>query len=326
MAEAQNAGLEGDKPRAEGCLESEQGSTNDKADTISITRDTNSQPVVEDVNPSLITEGNPVSNLDLNPKTDHSCNQQSSATSDLERELHKLKRDLESMVLKYAKSERENLQNKHNLETLDKKLKRAIKDNDQLANRIKLLTHDKAHLTDTLNAKVAQLTVLEHKNSQINNFQDSKLKECEEQVSKMERSNEELLRRIESYKSKEGELLDFCERLSMKHMILQSELDEALKKVPSFKEEYEKVLAERDNLIQRNKELVTQLESLTDELDRERKRSESLRTSMEADETKYRCSLDELQNEIKVMRRKHQIVTRELVKEIKRLEKVESSS
>lgn len=244
--------------------------------------------------------------------------------------LQKAKRDLESMVLKYAKSERENLQNQIKVEDLEKKLKRAVKDNDQLANRIKLLTNDKNQLTDTLNAKVAQLTVLEQKNNYLNNAQGTKLKESEEKIQKLEASNEELLKQIETYKSKEGELLDFSERLSMKHMMLQSELNDALNNVPSCREQFDATIQERDLLIKQNEELSKEVELLRINLKCERENLNSLKNEKDGIETKYRNSVDELQNEIKVMRRKHQIATKELVKGIKQLqaqlEKVELDS
>lgn len=247
-------------------------------------------------------------------------NSNSSTQTSIEHQLVKSKRDLESMVLKYAKSEQENLRNKYKVEELDKKLKRAIKDNDQLANRIKLLTNDKNHLTDTLNAKVAQLTVLEQKNTFLNNVQGVKLKECEESIVKLEAQNEDLLKQIESYKSKEGELLDFSERLSMKHMILQTELDEALKKVPSFKEQYERTLVERDNLALKCEELSERLVSITVSLKEAKESLEKERNDRKGEETKYKSTIDELQNEIKVMRRRHQIATKELIREIKQLQ------
>lgn len=237
-----------------------------------------------------------------------------------ESQLLKSKRDLESMVLKYARSERENLVNKRKVEELDKKLVRAIKDNEQLANRIKLLTNDKNQLTDTLNAKVAQLTVLEQKNLHLNSVQDTKLKECEERMKTLERSNEELLKQIESYKSKEGELLDFSERLSMKHMLLQTELDEALKKVPSYKEEYEQAVEKNQELLERVKELQDKLDTLHAELEEERKHSAELRASKEENEIKFRNTTDEFQNEIKVMRRKQQTVIKELTRQMKQLQ------
>lgn len=237
--------------------------------------------------------------------------------TNLEQQLQKCKRDLESMVLKYAKSERENLQNKNRVDELDKKLKRAIKDNDQLANRIKLLTNDKNQLTDTLNAKVAQLTVLEQKNCQLGNFQSVKLKESKEQIKRLESQNEELRKQIESYKSKEGELLDFSELLSMKHMMLQTELEEAMKKVPNYKDEYELAIKERNDLAEQNADLSRRLDVVCKSLEEERECTRKLREEHAANEAKHRSSMDELQNEIKVMRRKHQIATKELMKEIR---------
>lgn len=240
----------------------------------------------------------------------------------IEQQLVKAKRDVESMVLKYAKSEQENLKNKIKVEELDKKLKRAVKDNDQLANRIKLLTNDKSQLRDTLNAKVAQLTVLEQKNTILNQSQVVKLKDCEEKIKKLEVNNEDLLKQIETYKSKEGELLDFSERLSMKHLMLQTELDEALKKVPSYKEQYEQVLEERDGLKRKCEDLSGRIEGLTISLKEKTDCFERERVEWKAVESKYKSTIDELQNEIKVMRRRHQIATKEMAKEMKQLQKL----
>lgn len=237
----------------------------------------------------------------------------------LEQQILKAKRDLESMVLKYAKSERENLQNKNKVDELDKKLKRSIKDNDQLANRIKLLTNDKTHLTEILNAKVAQLTVLEQKNAVLNSVQGVKLKEQEENTKRLEKANDDLLKQIESYKSREGELLDFSERLSMKHMMLQSELDEAPKQVANCKEQYEAILQEREVLVKEKMDLAKELETLSILLEEERKETTKLREENDTMKLGYRNSIDELHNEIKVMRKKHTIAVKELLKEIKQL-------
>lgn len=238
----------------------------------------------------------------------------------IEQQLQKAKRDLESMVLNYARSERENLKNINKVEELDKRLKRSIKDNEQLANRIKLLTNDKNHLTDTLNAKVAQLTVLEQKNSFLIGVQGTKLKDSEERLKQLESLNEELIKQLESYKSKEVELTDFSKKLSMKHMLLQSDLEEALKRVPDYKEQHDLAIRERDNAIRQSEELSERIDSLTESLRREQAISESLRNDIVEVESKYNRELDELHNEIKVMRRKQQMAAKELVKEIKHLQ------
>lgn len=239
---------------------------------------------------------------------------------DAEQRLLKAKRDLENMVLKYAKSEQDNLHNKMKVDELDKKLKRAIKDNDQLANRIKLLSNDKNQLTDSLSSKVAQLTVLEQKNTYLNSIQGVKLKEYEEKIKKLEVSNEELEKQVEDYKCKQAELMDFSERLSMKHMMLQTELDETLKKIPSYKEQHENSLRERDTAIQQREELSEQIDTLSESLTNEQKITESLRKTLHEAEQKYQTAIDQHSNEIKILRRKHQMATRELVKEIKQLQ------
>lgn len=242
-------------------------------------------------------------------------NANSSPQISIELQLQKSKRDLESMVIKYARSEKENLTNQNKVIELEKKLKRAIKDNDQLANRIKILTNDKNQLTDLLNAKVAQLTVLEHKNQCLNNVQDARVKELEERIGQLEQTNQDLLKQIESYKSKEGELLDFTERLSSKNTMLQAELDKALEEVP--KELFDQTMRENEELLQKNEELSGQVELLNESLRIDKEASDRLKREAEL---KHKKNLEEMQNEVKMMRRKHVIATKELMKEIKHLQ------
>lgn len=233
----------------------------------------------------------------------------------IEQQLQKSKHDLESMVIKYARSERENLQNKNKVDELDKKFKRAVKDNDSLANRIKLLTNDKNQLTDTLNAKVAQLTVLEQKNNCLNNIQSVKLKECEEKITELEKTNDELLKQIETYKNKEGELLDFSERLSMKHMLLQTELDKALEQQPDHKVQYRQIVQERDSLLESQSKLEKAIETLEEKFASENKQNLNLIAELTESQSKYLKKVEELENELKLSRRKHQVVIRELLRQ-----------
>lgn len=238
----------------------------------------------------------------------------------VEQLLNKSKRDLESMVIRYAKSERDNLQYKNKIDDLERKLKRAIKDNESLANRVKILTNDKSHLTDTLSAKVAQLTVLEQKNCSINNDQSNRLVELENKLSQMERANEDLLKQIETYKNKEGELLDFSERLSMRQMLLQTELEKALEDVPDYKIIYEQMANANSELREQVDELTNQVEIANGRLELEREKNESLSVERDTLELKWRRNIEELENEIKVMRRKHQIAIKELVRQMKHLQ------
>ena len=240
--------------------------------------------------------------------------------NNIEQQLQKSKRDLESMVIKYARSERENLQNKNKVEELDRKLKRTIKDNDSLANRIKLLTNDKTQLTSILNAKVAQLTVLEQKNLNLNNVQDNRFKELEQKLCSLEKTNEDLLKQIETYKNKEGELLDFSERLSMKMILLQSELDKAMQHQPDYKVQYESVVHEKELLAKQNEELLKKVDLLNLELNKEKARNESLQQDRESNELLHKKTVDELQNEIKMLVRKNQIRNKELMRELKQLQ------
>ena len=263
--------------------------------------------------------GCPADTCDSNVGKNQATSEEAQRLS-IEQLLNKSKRDLEGMVIRYAKSERDNLQYKNKIDELEKKLKRAIKDNESLANRVKILTNDKSHLTETLSAKVAQLTVLEQKNCSINNDQSNKLVELENKLSQLERTNEDLLKQIETYKNKEGELLDFSERLSMRQMLLQTELDKALEDVPDYKIMYEQTEKANKELSERVDELTHQLEIANGQLELERKDNEVLSGEKNTIELKCRRNIEELENEIKVMRRKHQIAIKELLRQMKHLQ------
>lgn len=249
----------------------------------------------------------------------NSCQSTSSPITITDAESSKARRDLENMVLKYAKSEKENLQNQQKIEELEKKLLRTVKDNDQLANRIKILINDKNQLTDLLSAKVAQLTVLEQKKSHLDTVQGAELEELRGQISKLKESNEGLEDKVQSYKNRESELLDFSERLSMKHVILQTELEETLKKGPDYKEVYESALVELEKLVTEVESLKKQVTKLTKEMTNEKKYSEELRKTKEEAEEAHRKITDELENEIKLMRRKYAKSIKEMTKETKML-------
>lgn len=235
----------------------------------------------------------------------------------LEQQLNKSKRDLESMVIKYARSESENLQNKNKIDDLDRKLKRAIKDNESLANRIKILTNDKNSITETLNAKLAQLTVLEHKNNSLTNVQTVQSNELKEKCAELEKTNEDLSKQIEMYKTKEGELLEFSERLSMKQMLLQTELDKALENSPDYKVQYEQLKSTHSQLMEYYHDCQERLNKSTTELEEKEKTNIRLSQELNDLDLRHRKRIDELENEMKVMRRKHQIAAKEIYKQMK---------
>jgi len=251
-----------------------------------------------------------IQNLPPNP-SEHS--------QSLEQQLLKAKKDLESIVIKYARSESENLRIKCKMEELDKKLKRAIKDNESLANRIKILTNDKTNITATLNAKLAQLTVLEQRNNSLSTAQTEKLKHLEEKCSELEKKNTDMIGQIDTYKQKEAELLDFSERLSMKHLLLQNELTNALENAPDYKKQYEEVLADNTKLLETNQDCLAKVSSLEEELSKERDKYNNLVEKRAEDELSYRRRIDELENEVKVMRRKHQIAAKEIFKQMRKI-------
>lgn len=243
--------------------------------------------------------------------------QQQQPQLSIEQQLVKVKRDLESMVIRYAKSESENLINKAKSEELDKKLKRAIKDNDSLANRIKILTNDKVQLNDSLNAKVAQLMVSEQKNRLLSSTQCGKLHELEAEIDQLRLRNEELIGQIDTYKSKEGELLDFSERLSMKLVLVQTELDKSLESTPDYKTQYEQLVKENSDLNCQIEELTKMHQASQEDLENERKVRKKVCEERDELELKCKRNVEELENEMKVLRRRHQMATKELLKQMR---------
>ncbi|RWS13920.1 hypothetical protein B4U79_12622 [Dinothrombium tinctorium] len=92
------------------------------------------------------------------------------------------RKDLESMVVKYAKSEKEVIILKKNKEELEKKLRDSLKDKESLQIRIKGLSTDKSSLMSSLDKKLADCAVLQKEIEKMKDEvkdRDSKWKHCQ---------------------------------------------------------------------------------------------------------------------------------------------------
>lgn len=137
--------------------------------------------------------------------------------SSLKLKLDKALKDFESMVLKYAKSEQENMSKRNKLNSLEKRVAKMISDNEQLSHRIKVLRKENETLSDNLNDKIVKLAILEN----------SKLKEQEERNKLLTNENESLKKDLKTHKETESNLLVVSEKLSMQQLILLSDLRQA---------------------------------------------------------------------------------------------------
>lgn len=238
----------------------------------------------------------------------------------VEQQLAKAKKDLEAMVMSYAKSEQNNLRNKQKVEDLERKLVRVIKDNDQLADRIKIQAVDKDQLIATMSEKVAKLTVLEQRKSQLDEFQGSKQEEYEKKIAKLEACNNDSTRQIDGFKVKQAELLEFSELLAMKYMLLQTELGEINKHGPDYKEQCNALSTDRNRLLENCQRLGDQVANLEQQLNLERELTRNLRDERAIAEAQVSSNIGKLENELKFMKRKHLMSTKALVREIKLLQ------
>lgn len=209
-----------------------------------------------------------------------------------------------------------------------------IERNKQLTSELELVTHERAEYKDhidRLEAKLAEtrerikdytrkVDLIEELKNELINKQNAidLLKGKFDQVNAI---NRDLLGDIESSKSKEGELLEYTERLTAKLVSLQSEhniLTEKLKctetQCQQLKEDHAKVSTLEEKTKTEFEEYRVKQEAQMTVL------SKSLEEKVtETEELKKK--VDELENDIKIMKRKHITSLKELNKEVQMLRK-----
>lgn len=141
------------------------------------------------------------------------------------------------------------------------------------------------------------------------------------EVARITELNSELSAEMESCRHKEGELLEFTERLTAKSVLLQSEhnaleekcsvLSDETNRLRRLSEEFEREKTELQELV--NKERESHKFELTQMARKIAEKNELV--------NKFKVKKDELENEIKVMKKKHFNSLRELNKELLSMKK-----
>ncbi|XP_064094740.1 coiled-coil domain-containing protein 186-like isoform X2 [Macrobrachium nipponense] len=186
-------------------------------------------------------------------------------------------KDKESMVIKYATSEREVIVARKQKEVIEKKLKDMEKEREQLQNKNKMLVSERARLCQTLDTKV-----------QKNNFNQREIERLKEEVSSREV-------KIKWAQTKLKSEMDA-------HKETQGKLDRALMKITKHEEELKSIRDEAEKLVRDTKENEN---SRANVLDMQLK-EEKARLIMErkANEDKG-SAFHKIQSELETLRTKH---------------------
>lgn len=219
-----------------------------------------------------------------------------------------LKLELKTLKEKFTSLENEN----HCLTLKVQSLERERLDHEEVVSKLK----------DSLNklnseylAATAKLKDMDELKVAINREKEL-LENTKNEVTRLTDLNNELTTEMEACRHKEGELLEFTERLTAKSVILQGEHNALEEKCASLEEEITRLRKDCDIA---QKDQISLKESLTKEKsDHESEVTLMARKVAEKNEllVKYKARKEELENEIKVMKKKHLNTIRELNKEL----------
>lgn len=101
------------------------------------------------------------------------------------KQLNSTRKELESMVMKYAMSEKQILDANKRKEQAEKHLKDVLRDKDSLSGRVKALTSDKSSLTSALDKKITELAVHQKEMDRLHNEvkdRETKLKQSQQRL------------------------------------------------------------------------------------------------------------------------------------------------
>ncbi|XP_076372418.1 coiled-coil domain-containing protein 186-like isoform X2 [Tachypleus tridentatus] len=228
------------------------------------------------------------------------------------------------------------------LDGLKKKHKLAINENNALTVKIhnlekERLEHEQvvSKLKDTQNSLRQDIVDLSAKLAEMENLQiqldreKEKVAATQREVERLRQANADLQTDMESCHNKEGELLEFTERLTAKSVQLQSEHSSLETKAQTLEGEVARLDRLCEQLENKNEKLVSQLE---EEMQQRQQETQLLARKL-AEKTKLveqlTVKLEEAENENKVMKRRHITSIKELSRELqgvrKRLEAYEAN-
>ncbi len=210
-------------------------------------------------------------------------------TADIEKinkQKDSIRKELESMVIKYATSEREVIHLKKIREENDKKIKDLIKDKESLNVRIKGLSNDKLQLISSLDKKVVEISSLQRDYEKLNNDlkdRDSKWKQTLNKLKEESNAHNETKAKLESITQKMSEIKEESEGLRKElHNLLHSNEDNEI------------------DLSLNNDNALTKIEQLANEIENYKKKMSVYieRLDHEQSVSKLKETLNELQIEI----------------------------
>lgn len=187
--------------------------------------------------------------------------------------------------------------------------------------KVKLLANVK-NLTERLESSDQQIKEFEHQQELIEALKaeligkQKNIADIKTQFDRINEINRELVNDVESSKHKEGELLEYTERLTAKMVSLQSEcntLGESLKVKEIQCDGYK---ADLERLQKTNDRLKAELDERVNREQFEGKELNAKLISKEEECTLLKNKIEEVHNEIKIVQRKHVASLKELNKEL----------
>ncbi|KAG9510556.1 ATP-dependent Clp protease ATP-binding subunit clpX-like, mitochondrial, partial [Fragariocoptes setiger] len=220
----------------------------------------------------------------------------------MEDKLDGVKKELESMVLKYAKSETAVIQTQSKLDEAEKKLKKVIKDNETLAAKTKALSNEKTSLTNNLMSKVVQLS------------------QAEQELNRLRQLSDDLRKQLDASKIREKELTEHRDKLLAEHAEQEAELNVLKEKIPECEDMLEKLTYQLNETIKKNDSLTSELADLNGQIKELTTSRDKLVTEKSKVEFELNQKIDSLHNEIRVIKKKHLQATKELNRELRSLQ------
>ncbi|XP_067129441.1 coiled-coil domain-containing protein 186 isoform X1 [Centruroides vittatus] len=256
---------------------------------------------------------------------------------------HQLREKLSELeVQKQERSDQEEVYQmvRHELEALKKKHKVTIEENNQLTVKINILEKERLDHEQIVSKLKEQQSILRQEvvdlSGRLAEMENLKIQlerekervlNSQKEVERFCQVNAELQCDMEACRNKEGELLEFTERLTAKSVALQSEYSLLETKAQTLEDEMNRINKKCTELENQNIELIDQLE----EERKQRKEETQLLARKLAEKTKtvedLTVKLEDAVNENKVTKRRHitsiKELSRELLQAKRRLENYE---
>lgn len=248
-------------------------------------------------------------------RSNKSEDEQENGENQLETELANIKIKLNTLT-----------EENNNLTIKIQSLERERLDHEQIVSKLK---ESNSKLNDEINEHLSKLAEMDQLVMQLNIEKDLVIA-TQKENERLKCANNELTLEMETCRHKEGELLEFTERLTSKTVNLQSEHNVLEQKTIVLQNELEVIKKKFNEISKENQELLVKLEK-----EKESHQNEVIILAKNvAEKTKnnqdLKAKLDEVENENKVLKKRQIVSKRELNKELhamkKKLDQYESQS